>query len=187
MILKDPDFNSLQALEDHKAELLKRLTQTNLLIDTVNKTIKQLKGEKEMTDNEKFEGFKKQLIDENEHKYGKEVAEKYGEQTKNESNAKLMKLTPEEYDQMTKLAADMNTLLEKAVQEGADPTGKEGLAIAQMHKNWLGFTWPNYSKEAHCGVAQMYVGDERFTAYYDKAVTGCAVFLRDAVIAYCAE
>ena len=33
-------------------------------------------------------------------------------------------------------------------------------------------------------LAQMYVDDERFTAYYDKIVPGCAVFLRDAMKVY---
>jgi len=31
----------------------------------------------------------------------------------------------------------------------------------------------------------MYVDDQRFTAYYDKIATGCAVFLRDALAVYC--
>ncbi len=34
------------------------------------------------------------------------------------------------------------------------------------------------------GLAQMYVDDERFKAYYDKIVPGCAEFLRDAMKIY---
>ena len=32
--------------------------------------------------------------------------------------------------------------------------------------------WPEYSEEAHAHLAEMYVADERFTAYYDQAVEG---------------
>lgn len=32
-----------------------------------------------MSDNEKFEGFKQKLIDDNERQYGAEIREKYGE------------------------------------------------------------------------------------------------------------
>lgn len=39
-------------------------------------------------------------------------------------------------------------------------------------------------KEAHAGLAQMYVDDERFTAFYDKHQPGLATFLRDAVLVY---
>lgn len=39
-------------------------------------------------------------------------------------------------------------------------------------------------KEAHAGVAQMYVYDERFKEYYDKHGDGLAEFLRDAIVEY---
>lgn len=39
-------------------------------------------------------------------------------------------------------------------------------------------------KEAHAGVAQMYVCDERFKEYYDKHGEGLAEFLRDAILEY---
>jgi hypothetical protein len=48
----------------------------------------------------------------------------------------------------------------------------------------LCYYWDSYSKEAHAGVAQMYVDDERFTAYYDKEQPGTAEFLRDAILIY---
>lgn len=43
-------------------------------------------------------------------------------------------------------------------------------------------TWKEYSENAHRGVANLYVMDERFQAYYDKEVEGCAAFLRAAVL-----
>ena len=70
-----------------------------------------------------------------------------------------------------------------AVAAGADPAGEEGRAIAQLHRQWLGYTWPSYSAPAHLGLAEMYVADERFTAYYDARRPGCAAFLRDAIAA----
>jgi hypothetical protein len=38
-----------------------------------------------------------------------------------------------------------------------------------------------YEVNRHKGIAELYVADERFTAYYDRAVSGCARFLRDAI------
>ena len=40
------------------------------------------------------------------------------------------------------------------------------------------------NKDAHAGVAQMYVDDERVTAYYDRDQPGMAKFLRDAIFIY---
>jgi hypothetical protein len=54
-----------------------------------------------------------------------------------------------------------------------------------LHKEWLGYFWDHYSKEAHLGLAQTYVEDPRFGKYYDAVAVGCAEFLRDAIMIYC--
>ena len=154
------------------------------LIRSVEKSNLHEKGKNEMSNKEKFEAFKKDLVRENEEKYGAEVRQKYGDKQADESNARMMKLTKEQYDAMQKLSAEILDGLQKAVMEKLDPAGEEGQRLAKLHKEWLSFTWNHYSKEAHMGLAQMYVDDERFTAYYDTKVKGCAVFLRDAVKAF---
>ena len=65
-----------------------------------------------------------------------------------------------------------------------DPAGELAQKAADLHKQWLTYYWKEYSKEAHAGLAQMYVDDERFTAYYDKEQPGTAEFLRDAIHIY---
>jgi hypothetical protein len=47
--------------------------------------------------------------------------------------------------------------------------------------------WGSYSKEAHAGLAKMYVEDRHFAAYYDKVHPGGAEFLRDAILIYTGE
>ena len=47
-----------------------------------------------------------------------------------------------------------------------------------------GYTWAKYSPQAHKGLGQMYVADERFTAYYDAGTPGCARWLCDAIQAH---
>lgn len=39
----------------------------------------------------------------------------------------------------------------------------------------------NMTEEAHKAVAEMYISDERFQAYYDREVPGCAGFLEKAI------
>ena len=36
-------------------------------------------------------------------------------------------------------------------------------------------------------MAEAYLADERFRAYYDAVAPGATQFLRDAIVAYCAE
>ncbi len=179
--MRTEEFDRLSALNAHLKALEARQAELRRLIDTVQKTIDKEMGKCTMTDAEKFEGFKEKLIQENEEKYGKEVREKYGEDAVNASNAKMMGLTKEQYDRMQKLSEDLHQKLEAAVGAGLSPDSETGRDIALLHKAWLGFTWAQYSPEAHRGLGDMYVADERFTAYYDQNVKGCAAFLRDAI------
>lgn len=182
-ILSSPSFDPVSALKEHREKLLAKREQLDLLIANIDKTIAASEGRIVMTDKEKFEGFKKKLIDENEKKYGKEAREKYGDEQVDKSNKKLMNMTPEQYAEVEKLSAELMNTLREAFKTG-DPAGELAQKAADLHRQWLCYFWESYSKEAHAGLARMYVDDERFTAYYDKEQPGMAKFLRDAVLIY---
>ncbi|MGZ7441243.1 MerR family transcriptional regulator [Paenibacillus sp. TH7-28] len=182
-IVTDPDFDGVHALREHREQLLGKRKQLDILIANVEKTIAVNEGRMTMNDKEKFAGFKQNMIEENEQKYGKEIREKYGEETVNKSNEKLMKMTPEQYEEVTRLANDVQSTLAEAFRTG-DPAGELAQKAADLHKRWLTFYWSEYSKETHAGLAQMYVDDERFKSYYDKDQPGMAEFLRDAIHIY---
>jgi len=92
-------------------------------------------------------------------------------------------MTRQQYEEVERLSTAVNEALREAFAEG-DPAGKTAQNACELHKQWLCYYWDSYSKEAHMGLAEMYVNDERFQAYYDKIVPGCAVFLRDAIRIY---
>ena len=136
-----------------------------------------------MTDKDKFKGFKQDLVNENDKKYGKEIREKYGEDTVNKSNLKVKNMTKQQYDEITKLSEDFMKTIIEAFKTG-DPSGTLAQKAAEMHKIWLCYYWDSYSPEAHAGLGQMYVDDSRFTEFYDKHQPGLAAFLRDTILAY---
>jgi DNA-binding transcriptional MerR regulator len=182
-IVTAPDFDGTAALREHHEKLLQKRQQLDILIANVERTIALTEGRITMSDREKFEGFKKNIIEENEKKYGKEIREKHGEDTIEKSYAKLMNMTQEQYTEVTKLNEQLMATLAEAFKTG-DPAGELAQKTAELHKKWLTYYWDEYSKEAHAGLAQMYVEDERFTAYYDKEQPGTAAFLRDAILIY---
>lgn len=182
-ILSSSTFNAEAALRKHRLQLIEKRQQIETLICNVEKTIAESEGRMTMSNKEKFEGFKQNLLSENEKKYGKEIREKYGKETVEQSNAKLMNLSEEDYQKVTALEKQIRDVLAKAFTSG-DPADPLAQQAADLHKEWLCYFWPSYSKEAHAGLAQMYVDDERFTAYYDKDQPGTAEFLRDAIAIY---
>ena len=121
------------------------------------------------------------LINENEKKYGREIRAKYGDDIINRSNAKLANANPIEIE---KLSNELNEMLKSAFEEN-NPSSEKAQKACELHKKWLCYFWDDYTKEAHINIAQMYIDDPRFTAYYDKIKPGCAVFLKDAIKIFC--
>jgi len=183
-LLDSPEFEQAQALKGHLQALTARRDRLDALIETVKKTMAAAKGEETMTDEQKFEAFKQNLIDENERKYGAEARSLYGNEAVDASNAKMKAMTRKQFDEKEALSREVNEAIKAAFETG-DPAGDLARRACELHKQWLMCCWKSYSPEAHKGVAQMYVEDPRFTAYYDAIAPGCTAFLRDAIFAYC--
>ncbi|MGL4372509.1 MAG: MerR family transcriptional regulator [Turicibacter sp.] len=182
-ILQNPSFDEMDALIDHQQKLLKKRKQLDLLILNVEKTIASKNGGMKMSNKDKFEGFKQNLIDENEKKYGCEVREKYGDDVVEKSNTKVKGMSEADHTAVTALGEEILVLLYD-IMDVEDPSSEKAQVLAAMHRKWLMFYWPSYSREAHAGLAQMYVADERFTAFYDKRKPGAAKFLKEAILVY---
>jgi DNA-binding transcriptional MerR regulator len=188
-MLSSPDFNLLNALTEQRKKLKAEKKRLNQLIATVEKTLASHKGETIMTDQEKFEGFKKEKLAQNEKKYGKEIREKYGEDAVEKSNKQFANLSKEDYEASMAIQNDMFQNLQEALNLN-DPASAPAQKAADLHRQWLCYFWPKgmYSKEAHAVLAQMYVGDSRFASYYESNVAkGAAKMLRDAVKIYTAK
>mgnify|MGYP000869318020 CR=1 FL=1 len=186
-IVYEKDFDMLSALYSHLEELEGRKQRLERMISIVKKTISAAKGEKKMSDTERFEIWKEREIRENEERYGREVREKYGDASMEEATKKMMNMTEAAYEKIKALEKEILLCLQAAVAQGVTPQGEEGRKIVLLHKDWLGMWWQNDSPKAHCGIAKMYVLDERFTSYYDGKIKGCAVFLRDAILYWVKE
>ena len=182
-IVSSSSFDEVTALTEHKKKLLEKRKQIDSLINNVEKTLAYKEGRINMSDKEKFEGFKQKMIDDNEKKYGKEIREKYGAEEVEKSNKKLKNMTQAQYEELEKLSSDVIDTLKLAF-ETKDPSSELAQKATNLHRQWLCFYWDSYSKEAHKNLGQMYVDDERFKVYYDKHGTGLAEFLRDAIQIY---
>lgn len=183
-IMNRPDADLIPTLTKHRLALIKERQRLDRLIGTVDKTIAEKKGGRHMTDSEKFEGFKQDLIDRNEKQYGQEIREKYGEEAVEQSYEKMRGMNPEDYEKSEKLQCELFAELSEAMSD-RNPAGAHAQKAADLHRQWLSFFWGAYTKEAHAGLAQMYVDDPRFSRFYDDAVAeGAAKMLRDAIFIY---
>ncbi len=179
--LDDPSFDRLSALRSHLSALEQERKRLEALIRSVQKTILTQERKGVMNDQEKFEALKERILTAHETAYGQEAREKYGDQMVDAAQNAVRNLTQEQYETWKQLGAELQCRLEEAVQNGLSPDSLAGREIVQLHRRWLTVTGNSYDPAKHKGLAQLYLQDERFTAYYDREIPGCARFLWEAV------
>ncbi|NHM16711.1 MerR family transcriptional regulator [Eggerthellaceae bacterium zg-887] len=182
--LADPAFDAQRALEEQLAELRRQQTNLTTLIGTVETTLADLKGETVMTDKQRFEGMKRKAVEDNERAYGAEARKRWGNAAVDGANEKLLAMDEREWSDVEELERAIIKQLRTAMETG-DAAGPEAQKLVSMHARWLQMHWADgtYAPAAHVALAEGYVADPRFTAYYDEAAgTGAAVFLRDAIV-----
>lgn len=185
-LLGEPGYDRAAALEEHLRLLQTRQAQLDALIRTVRKTLQSMKGAETMTDHEKFEGFKRSLLADNEARYGAEVREKYGAEAAEASNARVAGMTEAQWAGQEALSDKICSLLRRAMETG-DPAGPEAQQACEAHRDWLCLFWKpgTYSKAVHRQMGELYTADPRFRAYYEQhAGPGAADFLRSALEVY---
>ena len=182
-LMEKPDFDALTAMETHLENLKQQQKKLVSLIDYVNNTIMYMKGEKQMSDKEKFEIYKDEIIKNNEEKYGDEARERYGDEAVDFSNMQIKGATKEQIEYIKNLSVQINENLKTAVESG-DAAGEIAQKACALHQEWIKFFWKSYTPQAHLGLCQMYLSDERFYAYYEKVAPKAAEFLYEAMKIY---
>ncbi|MBQ3106323.1 MAG: TipAS antibiotic-recognition domain-containing protein [Eggerthellaceae bacterium] len=121
-------------------------------------------------------------VAENERAYGAEIRAKYGDNVVDAANRKYVLADDAAHLQANELELAIKEQLRRALESG-DVQGPEAQRLVSMHKRWLSMYWPDglYTPEAHKGLADGYVADERFRKYYEAVAPGATEFLRDAV------
>lgn len=181
-IIYQKDFDIKYALQSHKENLQIEMQRIQALMHTIDRTIDDMNGGNKMSPADKFEGFKKDLIKQNDLQYGKELRERYGE-SYDLANEKLLNESEEKYQAIESLTDEMQTCFKIAFNDG-NPESEKAQTACAMHEKWLKFYWKTYDKKSHMALVESYVSDERFRAYYDKIALNLSFFIRDAMKVY---
>lgn len=182
-LIDDPDYDETTALTQQLEALQAQRTQIDRTIDNIQRTLQSMNEGKDMSDQQRFEGIKRTAIDDNERTYGKEARRRYGDAAVDDANAALLAMDEKTWNDMNALEELIKELLIRAMKSG-DVTGPESRELVRAHGRWLSLHWGNgaYTTEAHRNLADGYLCDERFVAYYDTACgAGATQFLRDAI------
>jgi DNA-binding transcriptional MerR regulator len=176
-IVSRPDFDVQTALRSHKQALQGRVERLKHLIQTVDNTIDQMKGNETMNAKGLFEGFS----EEEQEKYAQEAEQMYDPATVRASNRRWKVYSSAEKERILAEGKAIYADLAKAMPKGAVSAEVQAV-IARWHQNMQYFWSPN--DEQLLGLADLYNDDPRFKANYEEVHAGLAGFMREAVKAY---
>lgn len=171
-IIDSPSFDRQEALELQHKMLLEKKSRLDKMIGTIEKTIQQSKGEIQMSNQEKFEGF-----DFSHNPYEQEARKKWGDKAVDEANENAKNMTASDQEKFNEIYRNLASLRHLSPDS---KEAQEGIHEWYQFLNKIG----NYSLEAFKGLGQMYVDDERFTKNIDQFGDGLAAFMRDAMAVY---
>ncbi len=173
-------YDRKSTLKEQKELLILKIENLQNVLQVLESSIDDMEGEIKMADEQKFEAFKKNKIEENEIKYGEELREKYGDDTINNANKKYKGLSKEQFIECEKVEKQLNEMIVLAYKSG-DTKSDLAMKMCELHRQWLMFYWNTYNASAHLSLTKMYVEDERFTKYYDNIQVGCAKFIYESM------
>jgi len=179
-IMSRPDFDVLAALQSHRTLLTRRAKRIDDLLATVERTIKKMKGEIEMSIKDYYKGFSDEQIA----KYRKEARELYGEETVKESEARVMKMGKEKFAAVQVEGGAIFKAIADNMTKGYDsPLVQKQVA---KWRQWLE-NFSHYSDEAVLGLGQAYSQHPDFAKFFRKINKDLPEFLTKAIEYFCVK
>ncbi|HEY1037384.1 MAG TPA: MerR family transcriptional regulator [Candidatus Paceibacterota bacterium] len=177
-ILELPSFDLKEALKEHKKLLGLKKKRLDGLIATIDRTIRRINKEKNMTDKDLYDSFGKEEIDQ----YADEAKARWGHtDAYKQSQERYGKLSKEEKEKIQRAGEELLASIAELMPLGADHEEVQKL-IARHYDGLRTFYEP--SKEMYKGLGDLYASDERFGAYFEKFAPGLAAFMQKAMHAY---
>ena len=171
-ILDDPDFDTREALHDHRERLIQKQQNMAILIQTVTRTLESLEGDHHMTlkDKDIYEGFDQEKID----RWNKEVDEKYDPEKVTESRRNVGKMSKGQFKDVQKEGDRVTLAISELMDTGSTSPGVQ--ALIKEHHAWIE-TFYTCPAEMYKGLGQLYVENPEFKAFYEKVKPGLASFM----------
>lgn len=173
-IINSSLFNRQEALILQRKMLIEKRKKVDKMIETIDKTIKHMAGEIQMTNEERFEGINVGF-----NQFEEEARRRWGNQSIDEINAKLKGMSK---DEQNDLSDRWDMIFNKlACLRDQSPESKEVQATIKQWYDFLNENFSKYSLDAFYGLGQLYINDERFTKNIDQYGEGLAKLMSEAM------
>ncbi|WP_117212348.1 MerR family transcriptional regulator [Allorhizocola rhizosphaerae] len=177
-ILDDPHADAQAHLRRQHELLSERITKLQKMVYAIEFAMEAEKVGIQLTPQERFEVFG----DFDPDKHAEEAKERWGDtEAYRESMRRAGRYTKEDWqrikDEMTQWGERVVALMDS----GAPADGPDAMQLAEEHRQHISQWYYECTYEIHTGLADMYLADERFEAFYESIKTGLARYLHDAI------
>jgi DNA-binding transcriptional MerR regulator len=178
-MLDTPGFDMVAALESHKSDLESKTERLLEILDTIENTIKHLKGEPFMSDADLFKGFDEAQQEE----YEKEVVARWGADNPayKQSKQRWGSYSDERKGEILREMQAITLGLVEHIKKDPDNPAVQTL-VAQQHR-WVNYFW-DCNLEQFEALGQGYATDPKFSAMYQGYHPELPEFLYKAIQHY---
>ncbi|MGI5481483.1 MerR family transcriptional regulator [Streptomyces lavendofoliae] len=184
VLIDDPDADPQEHLRRQHELLSTRIAELQRMAEAVEHAMEARKMGIDLTPEEKFEVFG----DHDPDQYEEEVRQRWGgTDAYRESARRTARYTKADWQRMKEETADWGARYQAVMADGEPPTGERAMDLAEEHRRQIVRWYYECTYDIHRCLADMYVADERFTAYYDAIRPGLAEHLHAAIHANAAR
>jgi MerR family transcriptional regulator, thiopeptide resistance regulator len=168
----------------HRERLAAEQERYRMLIETIDRTVANIKGEMQMSNAEIYQGFS----DEKQAGYEAWLAQRYGEAMQDRiqhSRKAMARMNEAEQAAMMEALKDIEAGLVEGMKRGIDPAAEPVDGLIARHRAWVAASWDKpCPPDAYAGLADLYLSHPDFMARYEALAPGFAVWLTDAMKAH---
>ncbi|MEV5374402.1 MerR family transcriptional regulator [Streptomyces nondiastaticus] len=178
VLLDDPGVDPAEHLRRQHGLLTERIEQLQRMAAAVEHAMEAKKMGIKLTPEEKFEVFGD--FDPDEH--AEEVEQRWGDtEAYKESQRRTAAYTKDDWQRIQDEINGLNARIAALMGTGAAADSPEAMDLAEEHRQQIVRFYYDCTYEIHTCIAEMYVTDERFAAYYEAIRPGMGTYLRDAI------
>ena len=185
-IMGNPNFDRKKALVMQIEFLEKRAERYLKLSDLAKETLQNLEGGIKMENKAMFKEFDYDKIVEHQKKYEDEVKERWGNTDAYRiSTQRASKYTKEDWEKISAAGDEYMKEMIACFSEKVAYSDPRMMTVCEKARGHISTFFYPCSLEMYSNLGNMYIADERFTAFYDKFAPGLAAYYNEAIQHYC--
>ncbi|MBM7168403.1 MerR family transcriptional regulator [Streptomyces sp. G44] len=183
-LLDDPEADPRAHLRRRHEVLTARIARLQEMAAAVETAMEAKKMGINLTPEEKFEVFG----DHDPDQYAEEAERRWGgTEAYREARRRSASYTKDDWKRINGELDAIHARMAELLAQGVAADSDAAMDGAEEHRRFISRHHYTCSHELHTCLGEMYVTDERFTAFYEAVRPGLAVFTRDAIRANAAR